>query len=129
MKDAIPTLILCGGFGTRLREETEYRPKPMVEIGGRPMLWHIMKIYATHGFTNFILLIGYRGERIREYFLNYEAMHRDFTITLGKSDSLTFHNDHDDESWQVTVVDTGLKSMTGSRIKRAAPYIRGDRFM
>src|SRR5436190_11443422 len=80
MPDAIPTLILCGGFGTRLREETEYRPKPMVEIGGRPILWHIMKIYAAHGFTDFILLIVYRGERIREYFVNDGAEHSACTV-------------------------------------------------
>ena len=101
----------------------------MVEVGGRPMLWHIMKIYAAHGFTDFVLLVGYRGERIKEYFLNYEAMHRDFTITLGDPNSLQFHDAHTDESWRVTVVDTGYQTMTGARIKRAAKHIRGDRFM
>ena len=129
MTGVIPTLILCGGFGTRLREETEYRPKPMVEIGGRPILWHIMKSYSVHGFTDFVLLIGYRGERIREYFLNYEAMHRDFTITLGQPKSLKFHNDQQDEAWRITIVDTGLHTMTGARVKRAASHIAGRRFM
>ncbi len=79
------TLILCGGMGTRLREETEYRPKPMVEIGGRPILWHIMKRYAAHGFTDFVLCLGYKGEMIKEYFLNYEAMNNDFTVELGQA--------------------------------------------
>lgn len=129
MPESIPTLILCGGLGTRLREETEYRPKPMVEVGNRPMLWHIMKIYARHGFTDFVLLVGYRGDRIKEYFLNYEAMHRDFTVTLGRPDSLQFHDTHADESWRVTIVDTGHQTMTGARIKRAARHITGDRFM
>ena len=129
MSDSIPVLILCGGLGTRLREETEYRPKPMVEVGSRPMLWHIMKIYAKHGFTDFVLLVGYRGDRIKEYFLNYEAMHRDFTVTLGRPDSLQFHDAHADEAWRVTICDTGHHTMTGARIKRAARHITGDRFM
>ena len=77
-------VVLCGGLGTRLREETEYRPKPMVEIGGRPMLWHIMKLYAHRGFADFVLCLGYRGNMIKEYFLNYEAMNNDFTICLGQ---------------------------------------------
>ncbi len=129
MADPIQTMILCGGLGTRLREETEYRPKPMVEVGGRPMLWHIMKIYAAHGFTDFVLLVGYRGDQIKEYFLNYEALHRDFTITLGQPNSVTFHDAHPDESWRVTIVDTGHATMTGARVKRAARYLTGDRFM
>ena len=79
-------VILCGGQGTRLREETEFRPKPMVEIGGRPILWHIMKLYAWHGFHDFVLCLGYRGNIIREYFLNYQAMNRDFTINLGRQE-------------------------------------------
>ena len=129
MSDSIPTLILCGGLGTRLREETEYRPKPMVEIGGRPILWHIMRLYAAHGFTNFVLLVGYRGDQIKHYFLNYEALHRDFTVTLGQRDSVEFHDGHTDHGWRVTIVDTGQSSMTGARIARAAHHIGGDRFM
>jgi len=122
------TVILCGGLGTRLREETEYRPKPMVEIGGRPILWHIMKSYAAHGFTEFVVCLGYKGERIKEYFLNYEAMNNDFTIELGAS-RLDLHASHGERGWRVTLADTGLHSMTGTRIKRVSRYLTGDRFM
>jgi len=129
MRGDIPVLILCGGHGSRLREETEYRPKPMVEVGGRPMLWHIMKIYASHGFTRFILLTGYKGHVIKEYFLNYEALHRDFTVTLGHPNSVQYHDEHGDNGWRVTVLDTGLDTMTGARIKQADRYVTGDRCM
>lgn len=123
------TLILCGGMGTRLREETEYRPKPMVEIGGRPILWHIMKMYAAHGFTDFIVCLGYKGERIKEYFLNYEAMNNDFTVELGTPETRQFHAAHAEAGWRVTLADTGLATMTGARVRRAARYLTGDRFM
>lgn len=129
MAEQIPVLILCGGLGTRLREETEYRPKPMVEIGGRPILWHIMRTYAAHGFRDFVLLAGYRASQIKEYFLNYEALRRDFTITLGDHRSIEFHESHGDEHWRVTIADTGLHTMTGARIKRAERYINASRFM
>ena len=101
----MPVMILCGGMGTRLREETEFLPKPMVEIGGRPMLWHIMKGYAARGFTDFILCLGYKGQKIREYFLHYEAMHCDFTIELGQRDRLEIHSRHNEADWRVTLVD------------------------
>ena len=122
-------VLLCGGLGTRLREETEYRPKPVVEIGGRPILWHIMKLYAQHGFREFVLCLGYRGNMIKEYFLNYEAMNNDFTIPLGHTNQITFHNAHDEQNFLVTVVDTGLTTMTGGRIKRIQKYIADDTFM
>ena len=85
------TVILCGGQGTRLREETEYRPKPLVDVGGRPILWHIMKGYAHHGHNEFVLCLGYRGQMIKEYFLNYEAMNNDFTVRLGSRESIRYH--------------------------------------
>jgi glucose-1-phosphate cytidylyltransferase len=129
MTDTMPVLILCGGLGTRLREETEYRPKPMVEIGGRPILWHIMRIYASQGFKDFVLLTGYRGDQIKHYFLNYEALHRDFTVTLGPGGGIEYHDAEDAHDWRVTIADTGASTMTGARIKRAERYLRGDRFM
>jgi glucose-1-phosphate cytidylyltransferase len=123
------TLILCGGQGTRLREETEYRPKPMVSIGGRPILWHIMKLYAHHGHQDFVLCLGYKGEYIKRYFLNYEAMNSDFTIDLGSSGAVEYHNPgHDESGWRVTLCETGEKAMTGSRIMRASKYLDGDTF-
>ena len=103
-------VILCGGLGTRLREETEFRPKPMVEIGGRPILWHIMKIYAHHGFRDFVLCLGYRGNMIKEYFLNYEAMNNDFTICLGQKSQIHYHGSHEEQDFRVTLADTGLES-------------------
>ncbi len=127
--EQIPVIILCGGMGTRLREETEYRPKPMVEVGGRPILWHIMKMYAAAGFTDFILCLGYKGTVIREYFLNYEAMYTDFTMELGKRDSIVYHDGHRESGWRVTLVDTGADAMTGARVRRASRYVKGDRFM
>lgn len=122
-------VILCGGLGTRLREETEYRPKPMVEIGGHPILWHIMKSYAHWGFREFILCLGYRGKMIKEYFLNYEAMTNDLTIALGRQNRITYHEAHGEQDFQVTLAETGLTTMTGGRIKRVEKYIDGDIFM
>lgn len=125
----IPLVILCGGLGTRLREETEYKPKPMVEIGGKPILWHIMKYYAHFGFRRFILCLGYKGNVIKEYFLNYEAMSNDFTINLGKSNHLTYESNHPEQNFSITLVDTGLTTMTGGRVKRIEKYIDTETFM
>lgn len=122
-------VILCGGLGTRLREETEFRPKPMVEVGGRPILWHIMKIFAHAGITDFVICIGYRGDVIKEYFLDYEARNNDFTITLGKSHDIVFHDQHLESDWRVTIADTGQETQTGGRVKRVERYIDDDRFM
>lgn len=121
-------VILCGGSGTRLREETEFRPKPMVEIGGRPILWHIMKGYAVHGYTDFVLCLGYKGEMIRDYFLGYRHRYADVTVDL-KTRNLEIHDGSDLEDWRVTLVDTGSNAMTGARIKRVAKYLDGPAFM
>ncbi|MBI1388553.1 MAG: glucose-1-phosphate cytidylyltransferase [bacterium] len=119
-------VILCGGKGTRLREETEYKPKPMVEIGNRPILWHIMKLYAHYGFNDFILCLGYKGDVIKNFFLNYQRLENDVTIDLstGKTE---YHNRHD-ENWKVTMVDTGPETPKGGRIKMVEKYIDGDEF-
>jgi len=118
-------VILCGGQGTRLREETELRPKPMVEIGGRPILWHIMKLYAHHGLTDFVLCLGYKGYIIKDFFLNYEARMKDFTVRLGATPSVRFHNGHGEEGWSVTLAETGDTAMTGARVRRARRYLDG----
>ncbi len=122
-------VILCGGLGTRLREETEFKPKPMVEIGGRPILWHIMKTYAHYGFNEFVLCLGYRGEKIKEFFNNYEVLNNDFTIELGKKKHVEIHGDHSENGWKVTLAETGDKSLKGARLKKAAKYIDGEEFM
>ena len=110
-------VILCGGMGTRLREETEYKPKPLVEIGGRPILWHIMKSYSHYGFKDFILCLGYKGKMIKDYFLNYEIMNNDFTLKLG-SNNIKFHNSYKEKDWTITFAETGKNAMTGARIER-----------
>jgi glucose-1-phosphate cytidylyltransferase len=119
-------VILCGGKGTRLREETEYRPKPMVPIGGMPILWHIMKCYAHHGVTEFILCLGYKGEMIKDFFRNYLWATSDVTLELGKTKSVTFHDRADELEWKVTLADTGEESMTAYRVKRIEKYLGDD---
>lgn len=119
-------ILLCGGMGTRLREETEFKPKPMVEIGGKPILWHIMKIYSTFGFKEFILALGYKGNIIKDYFINYFLYNNDITIQLGNKEKIIVHGNHDEQDWKVTLVDTGEESMTGYRIKIAAKYLDDD---
>lgn len=121
-------VILCGGLGTRLREETEVRPKPMVEIGGKPILWHIMKLYAHYGLTDFILCLGYKGNVIKNFFLDYEARVNDFTITLGRNRSIKYHSDHDEVGWTVTLAETGEHTMTGARLYRASRYLDSGPF-
>jgi glucose-1-phosphate cytidylyltransferase len=119
--------ILAGGLGTRLSEETTLKPKPMVEIGGMPILWHIMKVYSTHGFNDFIICCGYKGYLIKEYFANYFLHKSDVTISL-KNNSIKMH-DSQAEPWTITLVDTGIDSMTGGRIKRIQPHIGNEPFL
>jgi glucose-1-phosphate cytidylyltransferase len=120
-----PVIVLCGGLGTRLKEETEVRPKPMVPIGRHPILWHIMRAYARHGFKRFILCLGYKAEVIKEYFLNYPSLNSDFTIDL-KTSAITVHSIDHEEDWSVTLVFTGATAMTGSRVAQAAAKHLGD---
>src|SRR5512142_2003334 len=122
-------MILCGGLGTRLREETEHRPKPMVEVGGRPILWHIMKTFAHYGYSDFIMCLGYRANMVKEYFLNYEAMNNDFTLTLGHSRAIEYPDRRAEQDFKVTLSDTGVETMTGARVKRASTYVDTDHFM
>lgn len=124
-------VIFCGGLGTRLREESEFRPKPMIEIGGKPILWHIMQIYAHYGFKDFVLCLGYKGEMIKEYCYHYELLNNDFTINLGnlKKNNIEIHSNRSKESWCITLVDTGDKALKGARLKRVEKHIDGDQFM
>lgn len=119
-------VVLCGGQGTRLREETEFRPKPLVPVGGRPILWHILKIYARFGLKDFVLCTGYKGEMIKEYFLNYRAMNNDVTIQLGGKAPHVYHGTHEEDDMAVTVCDTGLETMTGARVSRIRAHVEAD---
>jgi len=120
-------LILAGGVGSRLSEETSLKPKPMVEIGGKPILWHIMKIYSHYGFNEFIILCGYKGYMIKQYFANYYSHMSDMTIDM-TTNTIT-HHVNNAEPWKVTLIDTGLETMTGARIRKAKNYIKNEPFM
>jgi len=122
-------VILCGGLGTRLREETEFRPKPMVNIGVRPILWHIMKYFSHFGFKEFILALGYKGEMIKNYFCHYELMNNDITLELGRPDNMKIHHSHEEIGWKITLADTGEKTLKGARLKKIEKYIEDDIFM
>ena len=122
-------VILAGGLGTRLREETEFRPKPMVPVGDRPVLWHIMKTYAHYGHKEFIICLGYKGEVIKDYFRNYHWNTSDVTLRLGAHPEIKYHNEHDEEDWEVTLIDTGQATQTGGRLKRALPFIDDETFL
>jgi glucose-1-phosphate cytidylyltransferase len=121
-------VLLAGGLGTRMREETEYKPKPMVDIGSKPVLWHLMKIFSSHGFNEFVVCTGYRGEVIKDYFLNYESRNSDFTTFFGEQSYVDYHDSHSEQGWMVTVADTGATTMTGGRVSRVRQYL-DDRFI
>lgn len=121
----VPVFILAGGLGTRLKEYTELRPKPMVEVGSKPILWHIMRWYAHFGFKRFVICTGFKSEVIKEYFVNYHAMNSDFTVNLASQD-VSYHGAHHEDDWQVTVAYTGELTMTGARIGRAAKKYLGE---
>jgi len=122
-------VLLCGGIGTRLREETEYRPKPTVPVGGRPILWHIMKLYAAAGHTDFVLCLGYKGESVRDYFRNYLWNTSDVTLKLGRNLQITYHTSRAEEDWTVTLLETGQETQTGGRLLRALPYLGNETFL
>jgi len=125
----IPTVIFCGGIGTRLKEETEFKPKPLVKIGDKPILWHIMKIYSHYGFNEFILCLGYKGEMIKEYFLNYKPLSQDFSLDLG-AQKVNLLNNNERENWRIVLADTGLETLTAGRLYKIKKYLEGeDRFM
>lgn len=120
----VPVFILAGGLGTRLKEHTEFRPKPMVDVGEKPILWHIMRTYSHYGFRKFVVCAGFKSEAIKDYFLNYHSRESDFTVSL-TSDKVTYHGHHHDDDWEVTVADTGVETMTGGRIGRATSRYLG----
>jgi glucose-1-phosphate cytidylyltransferase len=122
-------VLLAGGLGTRMREETEFRPKPMVEVGGRPVLWHIMKVLGTQGIKDFVICAGYKSEMVKQYFYNYALENSDFTVTLGNNDRITYHAPHDEMDWTVTVADTGAETNTGGRINRVKKYLDDEPFL
>jgi glucose-1-phosphate cytidylyltransferase len=122
-------VILCGGHGTRIRDVADNIPKPMIPIGRYPILWHIMKYYASHGHNDFVLCLGYKGQVIKDFFLNYEAHTKDFTIALGRRQEIEFHTNHDEMDWRVTLADTGLDAMTGARVARVRKYVGDGDFM
>jgi len=119
-------VILCGGYGTRIRDVADNIPKPMILIGDKPILWHIMKYYAQFNINEFILCLGYKSNVIKDFFLNYEANINDFTISLGINKKIEYHNEHTESDWQVTLAETGLNAMTGARVKRIKKYVNGE---
>ncbi|MFP5020216.1 glucose-1-phosphate cytidylyltransferase [Pseudonocardia phyllosphaerae] len=123
-----PVVILCGGQGTRIREASESLPKAMVEVGGRPIVWHIMKLYRQAGFRRFVLCLGYKSWAIKEYFLDYRARSADFTLSLGGGEPAAFHSEAA-EDWEITFAETGLEAATGSRVAAIAPYIDTENFL
>lgn len=129
VRNKMKAVLLAGGLGTRMREETEFRPKPMVDIGGKPVLWHIMKVLGQQGITDFVICAGYKGEHIKNYFYNYGTSNLDFTVRLGDPSGTIFHGSHEEFEWNVTVVDTGESTMTGGRIKKIERFVQGETFL
>ena len=121
--------LLAGGLGTRMREETEFKPKPMVEVGGKPVLWHIMKNFACHGYTDFVILAGYKAWDIKQYFHSYLLSNQDFTVSLGDPSSIRYHGKNNEADWTVTVVDTGLDTPTGGRLVKARRHLGDSTFI
>ncbi len=128
-KEDVKVVILCGGMGTRLREQTEFMPKPLVKIGDMPILWHIMKTYSYYGYNNFVLCLGYKGEMIKEFFINFEWMANDITLNLKSGREFVAHHEHLPEEWNITFANTGLETLTGFRIKKIQKYIKEDFFL
>jgi glucose-1-phosphate cytidylyltransferase len=122
-------VILCGGMGTRIRDVADDIPKPMIPIGEKPILWHIMRLYASAGFRRFILCLGYKGWLIKRYFLDYHLMHADLTVRLGAAPDVTLERSSHRDDWEVTLVETGLHTMTGGRLKKVEPYLDGEHFL
>lgn len=125
----IPVVILAGGLGTRIREETEFKPKPMIEIGGFPIIWHLMKNFSSQGFNNFIICAGYKANIVKDYFLNYEAHSSNVKIGLGKNKSISFMDGYHDVDWNIQIIDTGIETQTGGRIAKISKYLNSDRFL
>jgi glucose-1-phosphate cytidylyltransferase len=123
MYRGLPTIILCGGRGTRISDANPLLPKPMLTIGDRPILWHIMKMFSSYGHRDFVMALGWMGEEIRKFFLHYEALTSDFSIELGDPSAIQYHNRHDEDGWRVTCVDTGRDTLTGTRVRRASRLI------
>lgn len=119
-------VILCGGQGTRIRDVNESLPKPMIPVGGLPILWHIMKYYATYGHKDFVLCLGYKGQVIKDFFLNYESHTRDFSLRLGAANRIEYHTDHEEADWCVTLAETGAEALTGARVRKIRKYIGND---
>lgn len=124
-------VILAGGMGTRIREETEFKPKPMIPVGEYPIIWHIMKSYSAYGFNDFVVCLGYKGNIIKDYFLNFEVMSSDFTVSLGHKvhHDIELHGSNSEENWKITLADTGLNSMTGARLAKVQKYVDTPLFM
>ena len=122
-------VILAGGYGTRIRDVADDIPKPMIPIGPYPILWHIMKTYAHFGYKEFVICLGYKGQVIKDFFLNYEAYTRDLTISFGDNGATVYHSDHDESDWKITLADTGTRSMTGARISRVRDYVQDEDFL